>query len=81
MGILVWIILGGIAGWIASIIMGTNAEQGIVGNVIIGVIGAFIGGLIANLIGGDGVNGFNIYSILVAVFGASLTLFVLKRVS
>lgn len=64
MGILVWIILGGIAGWIASIIMGTNAEQGIVGNVIIGVIGAFIGGLIANLIGGDGVNGFNIYSIL-----------------
>src|SRR5687767_15290465 len=46
MGILAWIILGGIAGWIASMLAGKNGEQGILGNIIVGIIGAFIGGFI-----------------------------------
>jgi uncharacterized membrane protein YeaQ/YmgE (transglycosylase-associated protein family) len=79
MGILAWIILGGLAGWIASIIAGNNASQGIVGNVIIGIIGAFIGGFVINLLGGEGVTGFNLWSLLVAIMGATLLLFILQR--
>ncbi len=70
MGILAWIILGGVAGWIGSSLMGTDGSQGIILNVVVGVIGAFIGGLIFNFFGGAGVTGFNFYSLLVATFGS-----------
>ena len=80
MGILTWIIVGGIAGWLASILMKTNEEQGIVLNVVVGIIGGILGGLIINLIGGDGMSGFNLYSILVATFGAVILLAVVKAV-
>lgn len=70
MGILAWIILGGVAGWIGSLLMGTDGSQGIILNVVVGVIGAFIGGLIFNFFGGAGVTGFNFYSLLVATFGS-----------
>jgi len=79
MGILAWIVLGGLAGWIASIITGNNASQGIVGNIIVGVIGAFIGGFLINLLGGEGITGFNLWSLLVAVMGATLLLFIVSR--
>jgi uncharacterized membrane protein YeaQ/YmgE (transglycosylase-associated protein family) len=79
MGIIAWIILGGLAGWIASIIAGNNASQGIIGNIIIGIIGAFIGGFLINLLGGEGITGFNLWSLLVAVMGATLLLFILQR--
>lgn len=79
MGILAWIVLGGIAGWIASMIAGNNAQQGLFGNIIIGIIGAFIGGFLINLLGGEGVTGFNLWSLLVAVMGATLLLFILRR--
>ena len=59
MGIILWIIFGGLVGWIASIIMGTNAQQGILLNVIVGVIGAVIGGWLMSIVGGGGVGGFN----------------------
>ncbi len=81
MGIIAWIVLGGIAGWVASIIAGNNAEQGIVGNIIVGIVGAFLGGLIANALGGAGVTGFNVYSLLVAIGGAWLTLFIVRKVA
>lgn len=51
MNILLWIIFGGIAGWIASLIVGGDAGLGIIGNVIVGIIGAFIGGWIADKTG------------------------------
>lgn len=73
MGILTWILLGGIAGWLASIIMRTRASQGILLNVVIGIIGAFIGGLVFDVLGGAGeVSGFNLYSLVVATVGAVL---------
>jgi uncharacterized membrane protein YeaQ/YmgE (transglycosylase-associated protein family) len=78
MGILAWIILGGIAGWIASMIAGNNAEQGVIGNIIVGILGAFIGGFLFSLLGGEGITGFNIWSLLVAVLGATLLLFILR---
>lgn len=70
MGILVWIILGAVAGWIASIIMKTDASQSLLGDIMLGVIGAVVGGFIMNVFGQTGVTGFNLYSILVAVVGA-----------
>ena len=80
MGIILWTILGALAGWVASIIMRTNAEQGIVGNIVVGVIGAVLGGFIMNLVGQMPVTGFNIYSFLVALLGAVILLAIVKAV-
>jgi uncharacterized membrane protein YeaQ/YmgE (transglycosylase-associated protein family) len=78
MSILAWIVLGGLAGWIASMFAGNNAEQGIIGNIIVGILGAFIGGFLFNVLGGDGVTGFNFWSLIVAVIGATLLLFIVR---
>jgi uncharacterized membrane protein YeaQ/YmgE (transglycosylase-associated protein family) len=79
MSILAWIVLGGIAGWLASIIAGNNASQGLIGNIFIGIVGAFIGGFLVNLIGGKGITGFNLWSLLVAVGGATLLLLIFRK--
>jgi len=81
MGLCSWIILGGLAGWVASMIAGTNARMGMIANVIVGVIGAFVGGLVMSFIGGHGVTGFNLYSFGVSVLGAVLTLFVARKLT
>lgn len=79
MEIIVWIIFGALAGWIASIIMKTNAEQGALGNIIVGIAGAFIGGfLMKTLTGSDGVTGFNLGSLLVAIVGAVILLAIVR---
>lgn len=70
MNIILWIIFGALAGWIASIIMGTDKRQGALMNIVVGIIGAFIGGFLMSLLGFPGVTGFNIYSLLVAILGA-----------
>jgi uncharacterized membrane protein YeaQ/YmgE (transglycosylase-associated protein family) len=80
MSILAWIILGGVAGWIASMIAGTNAEQGIFGNIFVGILGAIIGGFIFSFLGGTGITGFNLWSLLLAVGGASLLLLIFRGV-
>lgn len=79
--LLFWVIFGGLTGWIASIIMGTNEEQGAVANIVTGIVGAVVGGFVFRLFGGQSVTGFNLYSIIVAVFGAALLLAVVKTVS
>jgi uncharacterized membrane protein YeaQ/YmgE (transglycosylase-associated protein family) len=77
--IIVWIIVGAIAGWLASIVMKTNAQQGFIMDVIVGIIGAFIGGFVLNLLGvGGGVTGLNIASILTAFIGAVILLALLR---
>ena len=78
MNILAWIIFGALAGWLASIIMRTNAEQGAIGNIIVGIIGAFIGGMISRALGGEGVTGFNLGSLIVAIIGAVILLFIVR---
>jgi uncharacterized membrane protein YeaQ/YmgE (transglycosylase-associated protein family) len=77
MGIIGWLIFGGLAGWIASKIMGTDAQQGILHNIIVGIVGAFLGGfLYSTLTGGPATFGlFNLGSWLTAIIGASLLLF------
>ena len=76
MGIILWIIFGAIAGWIASVIMKTNSSQGTVTDVIMGVIGAVVGGFLMGLIGQSGVTGFNVYSLIVAVIGAVVVIYI-----
>jgi uncharacterized membrane protein YeaQ/YmgE (transglycosylase-associated protein family) len=75
MGIIAWIILGLIAGWIASKIM-TGAGSGLVMNLVLGVVGAFVGGFLFSILGGTGVTGFNLWSIIVAVIGAVVVLWI-----
>jgi uncharacterized membrane protein YeaQ/YmgE (transglycosylase-associated protein family) len=77
MEIIAWIIFGALAGWIASMIMGTNAEQGAIGNIIVGIVGAIIGGFIMRSLGAE-VSGFNFGSLLVAIGGAVLLLFIMR---
>lgn len=72
MGIIAWIILGALAGWIASLFMNTNDEQGAIANIIVGILGAVLGGVIMGFFGAEGVNGLNLYSLLVAVGGAAV---------
>ena len=76
MSILAWIVLGALAGWIASIITGTY--QGWVGNVIVGIIGAFIGGLLLQFFGAAGATGLNVPSLLTAILGAVILLALTK---
>ena len=81
MGIISWIILGGLAGWIASMIMGTDAQQGILMNIIVGIVGAFIGGFIADLIGLGGAEGWQLFDIgswITAIVGACILLFLVR---
>lgn len=78
MNFLVWIVFGALAGWIASMIMGTDARQGALGNIVVGIIGAFLGGFIMNALGQPGVSGFNLYSAVVAILGAVVLLWLYK---
>jgi len=80
MSIIVWIILGAIAGWIASMIMGKNAQMGALANIVVGIVGALLGGFIMNAFGAQGVTGFNLPSLLVAVMGAAVLLFLVGLV-
>lgn len=76
MNIIIWLIVGGIVGWLASLVMKTDAQQGIILNVVVGIIGAFIGGwLIGPLLGAGSINdGFSIMSFIVSLIGAVILL-------
>lgn len=80
MGFIAFLVLGGIAGWLASILMKTNASQGLISNVVIGVIGAYLGSFLFSLIGGAGFGEFTLYSLLVAVVGAVVLIALLKAI-
>lgn len=70
MSVIVWIIFGGLAGLIASALLDTDHTRTTRGHVLSGIIGALIGGSIMNTFGYNGLDGFNLYSVLMAVFGA-----------
>lgn len=76
MNFILWIVFGALAGWIASIVMGKNKQMGAIANIVVGVVGAFLGGWIMSFFGAQGVTGFNLPSLLVAIGGAVVLLFV-----
>jgi len=74
MGIIAWIVLGAIAGFVANLIMGSR--EGLIMTVVLGIVGAVVGGFVAGtLLGVADITGFNLTSMLVAVFGAVIVLF------
>ena len=75
-----WLILGGLAGWIASMITGRNDQQGCIMNIVVGIVGAAIGGAIVGFLGGDSVIGFNLTSLLVAILGAVVLLAIVNLI-
>jgi uncharacterized membrane protein YeaQ/YmgE (transglycosylase-associated protein family) len=76
MGIISWIVMGGLAGWVASMITGRNQNMGLIANIVVGVVGGLLGGWIASLLGLGAISGFNLGSFLIALGGACLLLFV-----
>jgi uncharacterized membrane protein YeaQ/YmgE (transglycosylase-associated protein family) len=77
MGLIIWLIIGGIVGWLASLVMRTDGQQGILLNVVVGIVGAFLGGwLISPLVGVGTINSgsISIGSVLVSLVGAIILL-------
>ncbi|MCA9867507.1 MAG: GlsB/YeaQ/YmgE family stress response membrane protein [Anaerolineae bacterium] len=82
MGLLGWLIGGGIIGWIASMITGRNAQQGLIGNILAGIIGAFVGGAIYGALFGNGISfEWNLTSFIVALIGAVIVLAIWNFIS
>lgn len=75
---IVSIIIGGIVGWLASIIMKTNAQMGLIANVVVGIVGSILGYWIAGLLGMEPVGGF--VHFIIALAGAALLIFILQQV-
>ncbi|MBX9881429.1 MAG: GlsB/YeaQ/YmgE family stress response membrane protein [Sphingomonas sp.] len=71
MGLIVWLVVGGVVGWLASLVMRTDAQQGLVLNIVVGIIGAFIGGL---LFRGSINDGITVYSFITSLVGAIILL-------
>jgi uncharacterized membrane protein YeaQ/YmgE (transglycosylase-associated protein family) len=83
MNFIIWLVIGGLIGWLASIIMKTNAQQGVLLNIVVGIVGAMIGGwLISPLVGAGTMNqgDFSIGSLLVSLVGAIILLAVVKLI-
>ena len=76
MGLLAWLIVGAVSGWLASMAM--HSRLGLIGDIIVGIVGAFIGGFLFNLVGAPGATGFNIWSVFVAFIGAVVLLAVIR---
>ena len=77
MSFIIWLIVGGIIGWLASLIMKTDAQQGLILNIVVGIVGSFLGGwLIAPLLGTGTVNSgdFSIMGLLASLIGAIILL-------
>ncbi|NMA48491.1 MAG: GlsB/YeaQ/YmgE family stress response membrane protein [Tissierellia bacterium] len=81
MGIISWIILGALAGWIASKMMNTNRSMGAFANIAVGIVGALIGGFIMNFFNKSGVYSLNLYSLFVALLGSIILLAIIKAIS
>ncbi|HVF36886.1 MAG TPA: GlsB/YeaQ/YmgE family stress response membrane protein [Sphingomicrobium sp.] len=78
MGIIIWLVVGGVVGWLASLVMRTDGQQGIILNIVVGIVGAFIAGLI---LGGGSINeGITLESFLYSLLGAIVLLAVVNLV-
>ena len=80
MSILGWIILGLIAGWLAGVLV-RGSGYGVVGDIVLGIVGALVGGAITSTLMGVDITGFNLESLLVAVLGAIVVIFIARLIS
>ena len=76
MNFIIWLIVGGLIGWVASVVMKTDAQQGIILNVVVGIVGAFLAGLLSPLIGIGTINqdNFSVPALAVSFVGAVILL-------
>ena len=81
LGFIGWIIVGGLAGWIGSKIMGTDASMGIILNIVVGVVGGFLGGWLLTLFGVDVAGGGIIFSFITCLIGAVILLWIVGLVT
>jgi uncharacterized membrane protein YeaQ/YmgE (transglycosylase-associated protein family) len=82
MGFIGWLVIGALAGWIASMIAGTNAQQGWLMNIVVGIVGAIIGGWVYSLLFNVSfTSGFDLTSLIVATLGAVVLLFVYRFIA
>ena len=81
LGFLGWIIIGGLAGWIGSKIMGTDAQMGLLLNIVVGVIGGFLGGWLLTLFGVDVAGGGFFFSFLTCLLGSVILLWIVGLVT
>jgi uncharacterized membrane protein YeaQ/YmgE (transglycosylase-associated protein family) len=79
MGLLSWILVGGIAGWLSTKILTPKKKKGCFTGILLGIIGAIVGGFAVSFVGGTGVTGFNLYSIFVATFGAVILIWIARQ--
>jgi uncharacterized membrane protein YeaQ/YmgE (transglycosylase-associated protein family) len=81
---ILWLLFGALVGWLASIVMRTDAQQGPLLNIVVGIVGAFIGGLLANWLGFSGANinqsNFSLMALLVSFIGAVILLAIVNLV-
>jgi uncharacterized membrane protein YeaQ/YmgE (transglycosylase-associated protein family) len=81
-GLIITILAGAFIGWIASIIMKTNAEMGALANIVAGLVGAFVGGLIAQMLGGQAMGaGFSLQQLLFGIIGACIVIALYKAIA
>lgn len=64
--------MGGVAGWLASVLMKSDGSQNTLMDIVLGIAGSAVGGLVMNFLGKSGVNGFNLHSFVVSVVGACI---------
>lgn len=81
MGWLAWLIVGAAAGWLASMVMKTSSQQGLLMDIVVGIVGAFIGGFLFGEFGSAGITGFNVWSVFVAFVGAVVLLAAIRLLS
>ena len=81
MNFIIWLVVGGLVGWVASMIMGTNARQGIILNIVVGIVGAFLAGIVLTPYFGISTinqNNFSLPALLVSLLGAIILLAVVS---
>jgi uncharacterized membrane protein YeaQ/YmgE (transglycosylase-associated protein family) len=79
MGFIAWLVVGGVAGWLASMVIPSGL--GLIGDIVVGIIGGFIGGFIFQAIGAAGMTGFSIWSVFVAFVGSVVLLYVIRLIN
>lgn len=79
MGLISWIIVGGIAGWLSTKIIKPNKKKGCFSGIILGIVGAIVGGYLVTIFGGTGITGLNPYSIIVATLGAVFLIWIARQ--